>query len=83
MRAYSMVEFMRNVRDVTLAAAQSPVTLTQHRKARYVLMSIGDFERLTASAEDTRKAYRVEDMPSESRALFLDALQPSAPVDAD
>jgi hypothetical protein len=83
MRAYSMVEFMRNVRDVTLAAAQSPITLTQHRKPRYVLMSIGDFERLTADAGGVRKAYRIEDMPPESVAIFRDALLPSAPADAD
>ena len=76
MQTFSMVEFVRNIRDVTLAASKAPVTLTQHRKARYVLMSKADFERLSAQVADFRKSYRTEDMPTESRALFLDGLQP-------
>lgn len=76
MQTFSMVEFVRNIRDVTLAASRAPVTLTQHRKARYVLMSKADFERLSAQVEDFRKSYRTEDMPTESLALFLDGLQP-------
>ena len=77
MRSFSMVEFVRNIRDVTLAASKGPVTLTQHRKARYVLMSTSDFERLSAHAAATQKSYLTEDMPAESVALFLEGLQPA------
>ena len=78
MQSFSMVEFVRNIRDVTLAAAKAPVSLTQHRKARYVLMSKGDFDRLSARADDAHKSYRTEDMPPESVALFLGGLQPDS-----
>ena len=77
MQSFSMVEFVRNIRDVTLAAARAPVALTQHRKPRYVLMSTADFERLSDRANDPRKVYLTEDMPAESVALFLAGLQPA------
>ena len=83
MQSFSMVEFVRNIRDVTLAAARAPIALTQHRKPRYVLMSTADFERLSASAEATRKAYLTEEMTTESVTLFLEGLQPTGPARAD
>ena len=76
MQSYSIVDLVRNIRDVTLAASKAPITLTQHRKARYVLMTKEDFEQLSAKAHDPRKAYLTGDMPTESIALFLDGLQP-------
>jgi PHD/YefM family antitoxin component YafN of YafNO toxin-antitoxin module len=76
MQSYSIVDLVRNIRDVTLAASKAPISLTQHRKARYVLMSKEDFEQLSARAQDPRKAYLTEDMPEESMALFLEGLQP-------
>ncbi len=76
MQSFSMVQFVRNIRDVTLAASKAPVSLTQHRKSRYVLMSTVDYERLAGFAEDTRKSYRTEDMPADSVALFLGGLEP-------
>lgn len=76
MQSFSMVQFVRNIRDVTLAASKGPVTLTQHRKSRYVLMSTVDYERLAARADETRKSYLTEDMPTDSVSLFLDGLQP-------
>ena len=75
MQSFSMVQFVRNIRDVTLAASKAPVTLTQHRKGRYVLMSTADYERLSARALDSHKAYMTEDMPADSVGLFLDGLQ--------
>ena len=76
MQSYSIVDLVRNIRDVTLAASKGPISLTQHRKARYVLMSKEDFEHLSARAQDPRKAYLTEDMPEESMTLFLEGLQP-------
>ena len=78
MQMFSMVQFVRNIRDVTLAASKAPVALTQHRKARYVLMSTSDYERLSAQANETRKSYLVAEMSEESVTLFLPGLQPEA-----
>jgi prevent-host-death family protein len=65
MRAFSTVELLRDLKTVTHAAAREPVAITQHRKPRFVLMAIEDFERLRAAHLDPRRAYRVEETPRE------------------
>jgi prevent-host-death family protein len=65
MRAFSTVDLLRDLKTVTHAAAREPVAITQHRKPRFVLMAIEDFERLRAAGTDPRKAYRVEETPRE------------------
>jgi hypothetical protein len=47
---------------------------SQHRKARFVLMAIEDFERLTAGNPDPRRAYRAEDTPPELAKLIGEGL---------
>lgn len=49
MREFTTVEVLRDLKTVTHAAARAPVAITQHRKARFVLMAIEDFERLRAA----------------------------------
>ena len=47
--------------DVIDAASREPVAITEHRKARYVLMSIREYEK--RFRKDARKSYAVEEMP--------------------
>jgi prevent-host-death family protein len=70
MRAFSTVDLLRDLKTVTHAAAREPVAITQHRKPRFVLMAIEDFERLRAGHADPRKAYRVEETPRELADLL-------------
>jgi prevent-host-death family protein len=74
MRAFSTVELLRDLKTVTHAAAREPVAITQHRKPRFVLMAIEDFERLQAAGTDPRKAYRVEETPRELADLLVAGL---------
>ena len=46
MRTFSTVELTQQVGTVTYAASKEPVAITHHRKPRYVLMSMEDFEKL-------------------------------------
>lgn len=62
MRQFSTVELAQKIGSVTHAASREPVSITQHRKARFVLMSIEDYERLRRGA-DTREAGTLETMP--------------------
>lgn len=71
MRQFSTVDLVRRLADVTRAAIRSPVTITQHRKPRYVIMSIEDYERIAARTQDPRRAYSVDDMPPELRAELI------------
>jgi prevent-host-death family protein len=52
------------VGDVTDAASREPVILTKHRKPRFVLMSYDHYERLRTGG-DSRKVYRVSEMPAD------------------
>ncbi|MEK4031493.1 type II toxin-antitoxin system prevent-host-death family antitoxin [Methylocystis sp. IM2] len=57
MRRFTTVELDINVGDVKAVAAREPVIITEHRKDRFVMMSIEDFERLR-EAGDPQRAFR-------------------------
>lgn len=64
MRKFSTVELTQQIGTVTHIASREPVTITQHRKPRFVLMSIEDYERLRARG-DTRTTGTLDSMPDE------------------
>lgn len=64
MRQFSTVELTQKIGDVTHLASREPVAITQHRKARFVLMSIEDYERLV-SRGDTRQAWSAKHVPDD------------------
>lgn len=60
MKSFSTGDLSRKIGDVTHAASQAPVTITQHNKPRYVMMSVETFQRL-----DPRRVYSVDNTPLE------------------
>ena len=74
MDTFSTVELLRDLKTVTHAAARAPVAITQHRRARFVLMAVEDYDRLSAQAADPRRVLRTEDTPDDIRALLAPAL---------
>jgi len=74
MRQFSTVELLRDLKTVTHAAARAPIAITQHRKPRFVLMAIEDFEKLKKTNPDPRRVYRTKDTPPELREMFLKEL---------
>ena len=81
MRSFSTVDVLRDFKSVTHAAAREPVAITQHRKVRFVMMAIEDFEQLSATGKDPRRVVRTDQTPSELAEIFAPALD--AMVDAD
>jgi prevent-host-death family protein len=75
MREFTTVELLRDLKTVTHAAARAPVTITQHRKPRFVLMAVEDFEQLKTANPDPRKAWQVEETPSELASLLAVGLE--------
>ncbi|RJF86689.1 type II toxin-antitoxin system Phd/YefM family antitoxin [Oleomonas cavernae] len=69
MKTFSTVDLLKDLRTVIFAAAKSPVSITQYRKPRFVLMTVEDYERITN--RDPRKAYAIEETPDELRAFML------------
>lgn len=64
MREFSTVELTQQIGTVTHIASKEPVTITQHRKPRFVLMSVEDYERLRARG-DMRTTGTLETMPDD------------------
>ncbi|WP_341487164.1 type II toxin-antitoxin system Phd/YefM family antitoxin [Pararhizobium sp. A13] len=73
MRQFTTRDLDKQVGDVTDAAAREPVVLTRHNNPRFVLMSYEHYERMRAGA-DSRRAYRVSEMPDEHAVHFDEAV---------
>ena len=63
MRSFPSTDLKQTLGDVLDAASSEPVAITRHKKPRYVLMSIREYER--RFQKDEREAYAVEEMPAE------------------
>lgn len=74
MRQFSTVDLLRDLKTVTHAAARAPIAITQHRKPRFVLMAIEDFERLQNANPDPRRAFRTSETPPELKDILLEGL---------
>ena len=72
MRQFTTVELLRDLKTVTHAASRAPIAITQHRKTRFVLMAIEDFEKLRAT--DPRKSYKTGETPPKLAKLLLGGL---------
>ena len=63
MRSFPSADLKQTLGDVLHAASQEPVTITRHKKPRYVLMSVRGYE--LRFQRDEREAHAVEEMPAE------------------
>jgi prevent-host-death family protein len=75
MRAFSTVDLLRDLKTVTHAASRAPITITQHRRPRFVLMAIEDYEKLQRGNPDPRRVYRTSETPPELAKLISKELQ--------
>lgn len=73
MREFSTVELLRNLKTVTHAAARAPIAITQHRKPRFVMMAVEDYEKMRNP--DPRRVYTIEETPPELAAVISEGLQ--------
>lgn len=69
MKHFSTADLARKVGDVTHAASQAPVVITQHRKPRFVLMRIETFE-----AGNSRRAIIARETPDDIAEWLLPGL---------
>jgi prevent-host-death family protein len=74
MRKFSTVDLLRDTKTVTMAADREPVTITQHRKPRYVLMTYEDFEAIKMQADNPHRVYGPGETPPELAAVILPEL---------
>lgn len=63
MATYSTSDLSRKSGDIIAEAMRHPVTITQRRKPRLVLMSFADYQRIIGA--ETRRHYTLETLPPE------------------
>ena len=68
MRSFSSTDLKQTLGDVLDAASQAPIAITKHKKTRFVLMSIHDYEE--RFAKDERKSIAAAEMPPEHLAML-------------
>ena len=70
MRRFSTVDLDKNLGDVKAIAAREPVIITEHRKDRFVMMAIEDFERLRRQG-DPQMSYGIGETPADLATRFV------------
>ncbi len=76
MKSFSTAELARKTGDVTHAASQAPIAITQHKKPRFVMMSVEMFERL-----NPQRSYGVDEIPDDILEWLLPGLDKIASGD--
>ena len=71
---FQAADLARRTGDVLDAASRAPVTITRHRKPRYVLMSVERYERMTGE-DRTQQAHTLDDMPRDLKTAMIAALE--------
>jgi prevent-host-death family protein len=72
MKSYPSSDLKQNLGDVLAAASHEPVSITRHRKARYVLMSVEAYH--ARFAKDERRSYALDEMPAEHMSMLESAM---------
>jgi len=73
MRSFTTNDLNKQVGEVTNAATKAPVTITRHRKPRFVMMSYELYQRIKETI-DPRRAYGVGETPQNITVLFGEEL---------
>ena len=71
MRRFSTVDLDKNIGDVKALAAREPVVITEHRKDRFVMMSIEGFQSATAWRRPSKSLRRWRDAERCSRSIHF------------
>ena len=74
MREFTTADLNKQVGEVTSAAIRSPVTITRHRKPRFVMMSFEHYQHITRTG-DPRRAYGPGETPDDIAEMFSQALE--------
>jgi hypothetical protein len=74
---FTTVDLVKKLDTVKAAALREPIAVTEHRKAKFVLMTVADYERLRGSGNPHR-AFRAAETPDFILDIFKDDLAPRA-----
>jgi hypothetical protein len=74
MQQFSSVDLLRDIKTVTMAADRQAVTITQHRKPRYVLMTYDEYQAMTKARPNPRRVFGPGETPAELAEMILPEL---------
>lgn len=78
MQEFTSTQLANNTGDVLAAAAQAPVRIGRHGKARFVVLTVESFEQLVRG-QDARRARHVSELGDAEAEALAESLQ--APPD--
>lgn len=74
MQSFSATDLSTKTGDVLAVAAQEAVEIKRHGKARFVVLSVEQYERLTTRG-DTRRSIHIDDMSDAKSAALVAELE--------
>ncbi len=72
MKAFTTADLNKQIGTVTEAAMKEPVFITHHRRPRFVLMTVDEYQQLASREVDPRKAYTLDELPENLRDGLLE-----------
>lgn len=70
---FKAADLTRHTSELFDAAIRSPVAITKHRKPKFVLMSMDQYQQLAKGA--TQQVHMLNEMPDDLRALMIEGLE--------
>lgn len=70
---FKAADLTRHTSELFDAAIRSPVAITKHRKPKFVLMSMDQYQQLAKGA--TQQVHMLDEMPDDLRALMIEGLE--------
>lgn len=78
---FKAADLTRHTSELFDAAIRSPVAITKHRKPKFVLMSMDQYQQLAKGA--TRQVHLLDEMPDGLKALMIEGLERDMNQDAE
>jgi prevent-host-death family protein len=78
---FKAADLTRHTSELFDAAIRSPVAITKHRKPKFVLMSMDQYQQLSKGA--TQQVHLLDEMPDDLKALMIEGLERDMNQDAE
>ena len=78
---FKAADLTRHTSELFDAAIRSPVAITKHRKPKFVLMSMDQYQQLAKGA--TQQVHMLDEMPEDLKVLMIEGLERDMNQDAE
>ena len=70
---FKAADLTRHTSELFDAAIRSPVAITKHRKPKFVMMSMDQYQQLARGA--TQQVHLLDEMPEDLKTLMIEGLE--------